>query len=123
MIQISKSFNFDAAHRLPNVPDGHKCGRMHGHTYVVELILRGEVDKRMGWFVDYADIAAAWEPLHAVLDHHTLNEIDGLDNPTTEVLVGWLWERLRRDPRVGKHLATVKVYESSSTWCSYSGPS
>lgn len=114
-ITISKSFDFDAAHWLPKVPRGHKCRRMHGHTYRVEIILSGELDTR-GMVVDYAEIAAAWAPLHKRLDHHTLNRISGLSNPTTEVLAPWILRQLERAFPARLSLA-VRVYESSTTWC------
>lgn len=118
MVTICKRFDFDAAHFLPNVCDGHKCGRLHGHTYVVELRLRGDVDPHMGWFVDYAEIAAAWKPLNDALDHRLLNEIPGLENPTTEVLVPWIADKMCASP-IGKWLCAVRVYESSTTWCEF----
>lgn len=117
MVRISKSFDFDAAHKLPNVPAGHKCGNLHGHTYVVRLVLEGEPDKTMGWFCDYADIDLAWSKLHKRLDHSYLNDIYGLDNPTTEVLARWIMDQLEVDMSIGKFLVGVRVYESSSTWC------
>lgn len=116
-VTISKRFDFDAAHRLPNVDEDHKCYRMHGHTYAVEIQLAGKPDER-GMVVDYSEIAQAWEPLHALLDHHVLNTVVGLENPTTEILAPWIFERLLRS-RIGKALAAVKVFESSSTWCEY----
>lgn len=117
-VTISKRFDFDAAHHLPNVPAGHKCGRPHGHTYVVEVILRGEVKEPAGWFVDYADIATAWAPIGDDLDHRDLNKIDGLENPTTENLVKWIWDRLHLSV-VGRYLLRIRVFESSTTWCEY----
>lgn len=117
MVRICKTFDFDAAHRLPNVPEGHKCGRMHGHTYRVDVILEGAPTEHDGWFIDYADIAAAWEPIGLVLDHQTLNEIPGLENPTTEVLAPWILRRLLASARVAPFVVAVRVYESSSTWC------
>lgn len=120
MVTICKEFDFDAAHRLPRVPEGHKCGRMHGHTYRVQLVFSGDIDDETGWFMDYADIAAAWAPLNAVLDHHTLNEIPGLENPTTEVLAHWILSRLKAE-HLGRpfwsFLRTVRIYESSTTYC------
>ena len=113
MVTIAKRFDFDAAHWLPMVADGHKCKRMHGHTYVVEVQARGELDER-GMVVDYAQLATAWAPIHAIIDHHTLNEVPGLENPTTEVLAPWLLERFNSSvPEV----FAVRVYESSTTWC------
>ena len=113
MVSIAKRFDFDAAHFLPNVPDGHKCKRMHGHTYWVELVFHGEPDAR-GMVLDYAEIAAAWAPLNDLLDHRVLNEIPGLENPTTELLAPWICERLVEKLQT---LSSVKVFESSTTWC------
>ena len=115
-VRISKSFDFDAAHFLPNVPDGHKCKRMHGHTYRVEVRASGELDER-GFVVDYAELAAAWWPIHAVIDHRLLNEVPGLENPTTEVLAPWILERFTA---AIWQVEAVRVYESSSTWCEVS---
>lgn len=112
-ITLSKTFDFDAAHFLPFVPDGHKCKRMHGHTYRVEVILCGQV-RATGMLIDYADIAAAWQPLHDQLDHRVLNEVMGLENPTTEVLAAWIAARLELDD-----LARVRVYESATTWAEW----
>lgn len=114
-VRISKEFDFDAAHRLTKVPRGHKCRRMHGHTYRAELICEGEVDAR-GMVVDYAEIAAAWAPMHRRLDHRTLNKIRGLENPTTEILTPWIYQRLKK---LLPQLTRVRVYESSTTYCEY----
>lgn len=116
-VTIQKTFDFDASHQLPNVPAGHKCGRLHGHTYRVEIRLSGVPSKTMGWFIDYADIAEAWKPIYDVLDHRLMNSIPGLEVPTTEVLVHWLWDRLSVDPRLNEFLTAIRVYESSTTWC------
>lgn len=115
--EITKEFDFDAAHRLPNVPKDHKCGRLHGHTYRVVLGLEGELVPEMGWFIDYADIAKAWEPIHKALDHRYLNEVPGLEVPTTEVLAAWVAARLAKHRTVGKYLTWVRIYESSTTYC------
>lgn len=127
-IEITKHFTFEAAHRLPKVPTGHKCGRMHGHSYKVTLVLAcDETALRDGMVVDYADIAKAWRRLHACLDHRTLNKIEGLENPTTEVLAPWIYGQLRtlmidEDEtmrRVGDRLVRVIVKESGTTTCTY----
>jgi 6-pyruvoyltetrahydropterin/6-carboxytetrahydropterin synthase len=112
-VTISKTFDFDAAHRLTQVPDGHKCSRLHGHTYRVEIILQGEPDAR-GFVVDYAEIATAWAQIHDELDHRYLNDVEGLENPTTEVLAPWIAGRLRRTLPC---IVALRVYESSTTWC------
>jgi 6-pyruvoyltetrahydropterin/6-carboxytetrahydropterin synthase len=121
IITIAKKFDFDAAHFLPKVPGGHKCKRLHGHTYVVEAVLSGPVDER-GMVVDYAEIEEAWKRVHARIDHRLLNEIIGLENPTTEVLAPWIFRELvhgagERGERFALPLVSVKVFESSTTWC------
>ncbi|MGY2129394.1 6-carboxytetrahydropterin synthase QueD [Blastococcus sp. SYSU DS0617] len=95
MTEIWRTFSFDAAHYLPKVPAGHKCGGMHGHTYSVEVRLRGEVDAVTGWVRDFGDLKEAFRPLEQELDHKVLNDVPGLDNPTSELLARWLWQRLR----------------------------
>jgi 6-pyruvoyltetrahydropterin/6-carboxytetrahydropterin synthase len=93
-MEIYREFTFEAAHRLPQVPAGHKCARLHGHSYRMEIHVRGEVDQVTGWVLDFAEIPAAFRPLHDQLDHRYLNEVAGLDNPTSEVLARWIWRRL-----------------------------
>lgn len=110
---LSKSFTFDAAHRLDGLPPDHKCHRLHGHTYHVEVIVAGVVQAN-GFVIDYAEIAAAWAPIHEALDHRLLNEVGGLEVPSTEVLCSWIIRRLRE--RLSS-LARIRVYESSTTWC------
>lgn len=117
-MRIHKRFTFEAAHRLPNVPPTHKCHRLHGHSFAVELHVDGPVDPVMGWVIDFADIAAAWQPLHAMLDHRYLNEVDGLENPTSENLARWVWERAR--PSL-PGLAQVVVRETCTSGCVYRG--
>lgn len=115
-IRLAKEFTFDAAHWLPGVPEGHKCRRMHGHTYRVEVQCEGPVDAHTGMIIDYAELARAWSAIHEMLDHRTLNEVPGLGNPTTEILVPWIYGALC--DRLPGHLAIgVRVYESSTTWC------
>lgn len=116
IVRICKQFDFDAAHWLPHVCAGHKCGRLHGHTYRVDIILEGRPTDYEGWFIDYADIAAAWAPIHEMLDHRCLNEIPGLMNPTTEVLTPWILRSLNTGA-LSPFLVGVRVYESSTTWC------
>ena len=111
-IRIAKTFDFDAAHWLPNVHTAHKCHRMHGHTYRVELVFEGLVDER-GMVLDYQEVSDQWAPIHARLDHRVLNEIDGLRNPTTEVLAPWIAAQLAHMSQ----LVAVRVYESATTYC------
>jgi 6-pyruvoyltetrahydropterin/6-carboxytetrahydropterin synthase len=94
-MDIFKIFSIEAAHRLPQVPDGHKCARLHGHSFRIEVHVRGPIDATTGWVMDYADIKAAFAPLFEQLDHRYLNDIEGLDNPTSEVLARWIFRRLR----------------------------
>ena len=89
-MDIFKSFTLEAAHRLPNVPPGHKCARLHGHSFRIELHVSGEPDPHAGWVMDFADLKAAFAPIYERLDHHYLNDIDGLENPTSERLAEWL---------------------------------
>ena len=116
--EIFKEFTFEAAHRLPFVPEGHKCARLHGHSYRVEVRVEGDVPPDTGWVVDFAEISGAWKPLHAVLDHNYLNEIAGLGNPTSENLARWIWDRL--SPVLGG-LTEIVVRETCTSGCSYKG--
>src|SRR4051812_6351091 len=86
VMEIFKEFTFEAAHRLPNVPTGHKCSRLHGHSFQVAIHIRGMMEPGAGWIMDFADMKQAFQPLYDQLDHHYLNEIEGLSNPTTENL-------------------------------------
>jgi len=117
--EIFKQFTFEAAHRLPFVPEGHKCARLHGHSYVVDVHVAGDVDARTGWILDFAEIKAAFKPIHDQLDHYYLNEIEGLENPTSENLARWIWERL--EPSVPS-LSRVVVRETCTSGCVYVGP-
>lgn len=114
--RITKSFSFDAAHWLPQVPDTHKCRRLHGHTYRVVLGLEGELHPELGWVEDYNVVAAALRPVREELDHHCLNEIPGLENPTAEILAAWIHARLREAlPR----MTDVTVCETPTTEATY----
>lgn len=117
--QIFKEFTFEAAHRLPFVPEGHKCFRLHGHSFRVEIHVAGDVDPSTGWIMDFADLKAAFKPLHSELDHNYLNELDGLENPTSENLARWIWERIQ--PSLPE-LSRVVVRETCTSGCVYKGP-
>ncbi len=117
-VQLSSSFTFEAAHSLPTFPAGHKCRRLHGHSFRVEVRVAGEVDEQRGTLIDYGEIAAACEPIRAQLDHYYLNEIQGLQNPTAENLSRWIWDRLK--PRLPL-LSAVHVAETCTTACEYRG--
>jgi 6-pyruvoyltetrahydropterin/6-carboxytetrahydropterin synthase len=116
MWTIEKDFTFDSAHRLPSVPEGHKCGRMHGHTYKLTVILASR-ELADGMVFEYGELKDVVQPLVDSIDHRTLNEIAGLENPTTEVLAEWIYKKLR--PRLLKVLVAVRVRESSTTSCEY----
>ena len=118
-MDIFKVFTIEAAHRLPNVPEGHKCARLHGHSFRVELHVSGDVDPRLGWVMDFADIKTAFFPLYERLDHHYLNEVEGLENPTSERLAQWIWEQLK--PAVPL-LSAIVVHETCTSGCRYTGP-
>jgi len=118
-MEIFKEVRFEAAHRLPHVPEGHKCARLHGHSFVAKLYVSGEVGETSGWLIDFAQIDRAFAPLLAKLDHNYLNEIEGLSNPTSENLAVWIWERLA--PRLPE-LSGVLLQETCTSGCLYKGP-
>ena len=118
-MDIFKTFTIEAAHRLPNVPPGHKCARLHGHSFVVELHVSGEPGTDSGWVMDFGDIKSAFQPLYERLDHHYLNDIEGLENPTSERLATWIWERLKPAMPL---LSEVVVRETCTSGCRYRGP-
>ncbi len=117
-MDIFKSFYIEAAHRLPNVPPGHKCERLHGHSYKVEIHVRGPIGAETGWVTDFADIQEAFQPLLERLDHHYLNEVEGLSNPTSENIARWIWDRLRSSLPM---LSKVLVHETCTSGCIYQG--
>ena len=116
--RLERSYRFEAAHFLPKVPAGHKCARMHGHSYAIEITIEGEIDPERGWVVDFADLDAAAAPLVKQLDHQVLNEIPGLANPTSECLAAWWWERL---VAALPGLVEVVVSETPASRCVYRG--
>ncbi len=117
-VRLVHEFRFEAAHRLPRVPQGHKCARLHGHSFRIELAVAGPVNDETGWFIDFAELYEAWKPLYDVLDHNYLNEVAGLENPTSENLAAWLWDRLK--PSLPA-LCRVTVYETCEARCEYEG--
>ena len=117
-VRLIKQFGFEAAHWLPTFPEGHKCRRMHGHSFRVDVVVEGDVEEDRGYLIDYGDIAAAIEPIRSRLDHYCLNEIDGLENPTSEVLARWIWQQLQPSLPL---LAEVRVHETCSSSCIYKG--
>ena len=115
---IYKDFTFEAAHKLPHVPDGHKCGRLHGHSFMVRLEITGEVDAHSGWIIDFSDVKKVFKPILEQLDHHYLNDIAGLENPTSEVLASWVWQQTK--PLLPQ-LSAVTVKETCTAGCIYRG--
>ncbi len=116
-MEIYKEFKVEAAHRLPRVPPGHKCGRLHGHSFRVAVHVAGPLDER-GWVMDYARISDAFEPLFERLDHNCLNDVEGLENPTTEEIARWIWRHLK--PRLPE-LSRLVLNETCTSGCIYTG--
>lgn len=117
-MELYKDFTFEAAHRLPNVPEGHKCGRLHGHSFHVALHVEGPVAADMGWVIDFADIKTAFRPIRDQLDHLYLNEIEGLENPTSENLAKWIWDNVKSELSL---LTKVVFAETCNCGCVYRG--
>lgn len=119
VVTLVRDFAFEAAHFLPRVPEQHKCRRMHGHSYKVKVTLAGPIDPELGWLVDFADVDRVVDPIIREIDHRVLNEIAGLDNPTSELLAVWLWRRIK--PSLAA-LVEVEVAETADARCAYRGP-
>lgn len=117
-MDVFKVFQVEAAHFLPNVPADHKCRRMHGHSFRIEVHVNGPVGEDSGWVMDFADLKRAFQPLFDQLDHHCLNDIEGLDNPTSENLARWVWQRLQ--PAL-PGLSKVIVQETCNAGCVFRG--
>lgn len=117
-MEIFKKFTIEAAHRLPNLPEQHKCRRLHGHSFGIEIHVSGPLTPKEGWIMDFADLTRAFQPLYDQLDHHYLNDIPGLENPTSEILAHWIWERLKP---VLPLLSKVVVRETCTAGCIYTG--
>ena len=118
MIELRKTFQFEAAHLLPQLPKSHKCRRLHGHSFKVEIVVAGECDPSLGWLMDYADISSAFKPIWQRLDHYYLNDVPGLENPTSENIAAWIWKRLK--PKLPL-LTEVVVAETCTAKCVYRG--
>ena len=117
-VELIKDFTFEAAHALPKAPTGHKCARLHGHSFRIEVHVAGVVDAKHGWLMDYGDITKAFRPVHDQLDHYYLNEVPGLENPTSEILARWIWRKLK--PSL-PGLTAVVVQETCTARCVYRG--
>lgn len=117
-MKITQAFTFEAAHRLPKVPQTHRCHRMHGHSYRIEVTLEGPVDPETGFVIDFFDVEDAFGPLLKRLDHYCLNEIEGLENPTAENICQWIWQRTKP---VLPLLSKITVFETADCWAEYEG--
>jgi len=117
-MEIFREFTFDAAHHLNHLPPGHKCARVHGHTYRLRVHLQGPIDAKLGWVTDFADIKAHTNAVLEPLDHHLLNEVEGLNQPTTEHIAIWIWDRLK--PRL-PNLAKLELWENANSGVIYTG--
>jgi 6-pyruvoyltetrahydropterin/6-carboxytetrahydropterin synthase len=118
-MDLFKVFQIEAAHRLPAVPAGHKCSRLHGHSFRIEVHVCGPLHPQFGWVMDFADIKQAFAPLFDALDHRYLNEIPGLENPTSENLAVWIWQQLKPGLPL---LSKIVIHETCTSGCSYHGP-
>ena len=117
-MEIYKEFHFEAAHRLPNVPAGHKCARLHGHSFHVRLVVSGDAPEPAGWVMDFAELKLKFKPVYEQLDHHYLNDIPGLDNPTSENIAKWIWHQLK--PALPQ-LSKIEIRETCTSGCIYYG--
>lgn len=117
-VSLRKSFGFESAHWLPKFPDGHKCRRLHGHSFRIDVVVEGEVAEEDGYLVDFGVIKAAIKPIEEMLDHRCLNEIEGLENPTSEMLAKWIWDRLAPSLPL---LSEIHVHETCTSSCIYRG--
>ena len=117
-MEIYKEFTVEAAHLLPNVPEGHKCKRLHGHSFLIRIYVSGDAPEPSGWVMDFSELKRICNPYIEELDHSYLNEINGLENPTSENIAIWLWNRL-----IGplQNLSTITVMETCNSGCEYSG--
>lgn len=116
-IELRKSFQFEAAHLLPHLPKSHKCRRLHGHSFKVEIVVAGECDAKLGWLMDYADISAAFKPFLEKLDHNYLNKIPGLENPTSEIIAVWIWKKLKPKLPLLTEVVVAETCTARAVYC------
>jgi 6-pyruvoyltetrahydropterin/6-carboxytetrahydropterin synthase len=117
-VELRKTIQFEAAHQLPHVASEHKCRRLHGHSFQAEVVVSGECDPQLGWLMDYAEMSRIIRPFWEQLDHHYLNEIQGLSNPTSENIARWLWLKLKPELPL---LSEIVVAETCTARCVYRG--
>jgi 6-pyruvoyltetrahydropterin/6-carboxytetrahydropterin synthase len=118
-VELVKEYRFEAAHSLPRVPEGHKCRRVHGHSYKVELAVEGPVEEKTGWLIDFGIIDEAWSELHARFDHRNLNDVPGLENSTCENIAVYVWGVIKKSI---PHLSAVTIWETADSRCTFRGP-
>jgi 6-pyruvoyltetrahydropterin/6-carboxytetrahydropterin synthase len=121
LFELSRTLSFEAAHHLPHVPSEHKCRRLHGHSFTVEVVVSGELRQPEGWVMDFAELGGLLEGIHADLDHRLLNDIPGLENPTSEEMARWIWLRLASQVPADVRLSTVTIRETCQSAVSYRG--
>jgi 6-pyruvoyltetrahydropterin/6-carboxytetrahydropterin synthase len=117
-MRVFREFRFEAAHRLPDAPPGHKCRRLHGHSYRLLVYVDGPINPDTGWVIDFAEIRSIVDPVIDQLDHHYLNEIEGLSKPTAEVITRWIWDRIK--PGL-PGLCRIELFETAKCGCVYEG--
>jgi 6-pyruvoyltetrahydropterin/6-carboxytetrahydropterin synthase len=117
-VRLVKTFSFEAAHFLPTFPEGHKCRRLHGHSFRFDVVVQGPLDPARGYLIDYGEIKQHVDPIVRRLDHYCLNEIEGLNNPTSEMIAVWLWRQIKP---VLPILDEIIVYETCTSACHYRG--
>ncbi len=118
MMTIFRQFTFDSAHFLPYVAEDHKCRQMHGHTYRLTIYMTAEPDEQLGWVMDFADVKKVMTPILDMVDHKTLNNVPGLENPTCELLAKWLWDKIKKEIPI---LSKIELYETPKSGVVYEG--
>jgi 6-pyruvoyltetrahydropterin/6-carboxytetrahydropterin synthase len=118
IVELMKEYRFEAAHRLPRVPNGHKCANVHGHSYKVELHVRGPIDPQTGWLIDFGVMDDRWAILFNRLDHQYLNDVPDLANPTCENVAVFVWAHMKSSIA---GLSAVTVWETYDSRCTYQG--
>tara|TARA_S200000501_G_scaffold174607_1_gene164314 strand:+ start:12 stop:374 length:363 start_codon:yes stop_codon:yes gene_type:complete len=117
-MEIYKDITFEAAHLLPNLPNEHKCRQLHGHSFKLRITISGSIDKKIGWVQDFSELKSKFKPIYNLLDHHYLNEIEGLENPTSENILIWIWKKLKPSLPM---LLSLEIKETCTTGCIYRG--
>ncbi|WP_432800104.1 6-carboxytetrahydropterin synthase QueD [Poriferisphaera sp. WC338] len=115
-IALTKTIDFEAAHWLPKFPEGHKCRRLHGHSFKADIIVEGEIDEEMGYLMDFGEIKKVTQPVVEQLDHYCLNDIEGLENPTAEMLAKWIYDKLKGELPLLKSVVVRETCTSSATY-------